>query len=169
MGRVAGEVLPFPLTSQIRRMAVTSMFAQIRRAAVPMPGANQMLSQLRGIGLGIRRTDFLAGYRETLGHDRKIAAQMLVPPDELIPLAEMPVPEFPPGEMFRYQFEIDCFDYETDEWGPKDFWIESPEHVTAKGAYELMRGTDAAVMMEDYGIDWASADFRGVTRRVSAE
>lgn len=169
MGRVAGEVLPFPTTSKIRRMAVSSMFAQLRRAAVPLPGANEMLGQLRGMGLGIRRTDFLKGYRETVGHDRKIQAQLRREPDELIPLSEMPVPEFPPGEMYRYQFEIECYQYEMDEWGRKDFFIESPDHLTAQDAFAKMQASEAAVQMEDYGIHWQTADFRGVTRRVSAE
>lgn len=126
--------------------------------------ANSALRLLMREGIGYRRIDFLADWRELVGVVQKVRFFTEMP-DYVRPTRAMMTPKaFPIGEKYTYTFRVNLYDPATEEHLESQNYSISTERILTKGEAE-----DALVERlseEQYeGLEYESGELTSVKRR----
>lgn len=127
------------LTGPLRRNMVLRVYQRMATAKVPTPSAGAMLAQLKSVGLGIRRQDFLRIHKAfRLAGILGARIQVMRPTTRPLKAA---IPEWP-GFMARrylYQFTMNVYDYRADKWTVEPFRWSSNRIYSRSGAEREIR------------------------------
>jgi len=115
------EVAKAPVTAGVRRSLILRTFQRMGTSKVPLPSGDNLLSQLRSKGLGIRTQDFYRMYSSFKRLGPFVVEQGLLPPTKRPLKADVPVwPGFV-SRRYLYSFTMNVYDYRQEIWRDKSF------------------------------------------------
>lgn len=153
-----------PLTGATRRGLVLRLFQRMGKAKMPLPSGANLLSQLRGKGLGIRTQDFYSMYRSFKRLGPFAVSQRLLPPTKRPLKADVPVwPGFV-SHRYLYSFTMNVYDYKQEIWREKEFRMSGERLYSPASAESLFRdwwaesgfSTDVDLASARYETVWKS-------------